>query len=243
MPSFGRKKKQAEPEPEPEPEPQPASSAFEAPPPPPHDEDTTATGAGAANTAATPSEVVVGAADFQADQPGDLGFKTGDRIVVTAKLGDWWEGHLESDPAKIGQFPSNYVVLEEEDGLGAEALRNAPQDDEDGLGAEAPPHAPHDEAFQDLVDAVTDSDLTKLDKCLNEVSDLHAVVNEPFEDGSGTTLLWLACQLGHRDIVDRLIAAGSDVDGVTFDESTREHQSCAAVSCCLLLCAKISQAF
>jgi hypothetical protein len=102
---------------------------------------------------------VVGAADFQADQPGDLGFKTGDRIVVTAKLGDWWEGHLESDPAKIGQFPSNYVVLEEEDGLGAEALRNAPQDDEDRLGAEAPPHAPHDEAFQDLVDAVTDSDL------------------------------------------------------------------------------------
>ena len=51
----------------------------------------------------------VGGCDFDADQDGDLGFKTGDRIVVTAKEGDWWEGYLESDPSKTGQFPSNYV--------------------------------------------------------------------------------------------------------------------------------------
>ena len=51
----------------------------------------------------------VGGCDFDADQDGDLGFKTGDRIVVTAKEGDWWQGYLESDPSKTGQFPSNYV--------------------------------------------------------------------------------------------------------------------------------------
>jgi ankyrin repeat protein len=84
-----------------------------------------------------------------------------------------------------------------------------------------------DEVLQDLVDAVTDCDLAKLDKCLNEATDLDAIVNVTFEDG--LTLLWLACQLGHRDVVDRLIAVGADVDGVAFGESTREHHSCATV--------------
>ena len=116
--------------------------------------------------------------------------------------------------APSDQFPSNYV-----DAVPADAARR-----DDGLEAEA---LEADRDLQDLVDAVTDCDLAKLDRCLNEANDLDAIVNEPFEDGA--TLLWLACQLGHRDVVDRLIAAGADVDGVAFGESTREHHLCAAV--------------
>ena len=63
----------------------------------------------AAGADAVTGDLVVGAADFEADQPGDLGFKIGDRIVVTARNGDWWEGHLESNPGKSGEFPSTYV--------------------------------------------------------------------------------------------------------------------------------------
>jgi hypothetical protein len=82
----------------------------------------------AADTAAI--EVVLGAADFDADQATDLGFKIGDRIVVTAKAGDWWDGYLESDASKTtGQFPSNYV-----DPL--------PADDSGGGAAAAPAAAP-----------------------------------------------------------------------------------------------------
>ena len=81
-------------------EPVPESSAAAATPPVP----ISAAGADAAT-----GDLVVGAADFEADQPGDLGFKIGDRIVVTARNGDWWEGHLESNPGKSGEFPSTYV--------------------------------------------------------------------------------------------------------------------------------------
>ena len=55
-------------------------------------------------------EVVLATDDFDADEPTDLGFKVGDRIVVTAKPGDWWNGYLESDASKTtGLIPSNYV--------------------------------------------------------------------------------------------------------------------------------------
>jgi ankyrin repeat protein len=89
-----------------------------------------------------------------------------------------------------------------------------------------------DEEVQVLVDAVTECDLDKLDGCLqrfsSEPTQLEAVVNEHF-DADGTTLLWLACQLGHEHIVERLIAAGADVNGVACGESTRK--SCAKSSC------------
>ena len=89
-----------------------------------------------------------------------------------------------------------------------------------------------DEEVQVLVDAVTECDLDKLDGCLqrfsSEPTQLEAVVNEYF-DADGTTLLWLACQLGHEHIVERLIAAGADVNGVACGESTRK--SCAKSSC------------
>lgn len=48
---------------------------------------------------------------FDADQPGDLGFKKGDVITVTKKTEkaeDWWTGTLNG---KTGIFPSNYVQM------------------------------------------------------------------------------------------------------------------------------------
>jgi len=46
--------------------------------------------------------------------------------VVTAKPGEWWEGYLESDPAKSGQFPSNYVDPAPADAVGAAATPPVP---------------------------------------------------------------------------------------------------------------------
>ena len=48
---------------------------------------------------------------FDADQPGDLGFKKGDVITIvkrTESEADWWTGRLEG---REGIFPSNYVEL------------------------------------------------------------------------------------------------------------------------------------
>ncbi|KAJ4293717.1 hypothetical protein N0V88_005225 [Collariella sp. IMI 366227] len=50
---------------------------------------------------------------FEADQPGDLGFKKGDVITVLKKTesdNDWWTGMIGT---KHGIFPSNYVKLKE----------------------------------------------------------------------------------------------------------------------------------
>ncbi|PWW80813.1 DUF500-domain-containing protein [Tuber magnatum] len=46
---------------------------------------------------------------FEADQPGDLGFKKGDVITIVKKTdskNDWWTGEING---KTGIFPSNYV--------------------------------------------------------------------------------------------------------------------------------------
>ena len=57
-----------------------------------------------------PDEVLVATRDFTEEQPGDLGLRSGDRVIVTSKAdGDWWDGYLESDPSKSGQFPSSHV--------------------------------------------------------------------------------------------------------------------------------------
>ncbi|KAI1322834.1 hypothetical protein F5Y16DRAFT_25443 [Xylariaceae sp. FL0255] len=50
---------------------------------------------------------------FEADQPGDLGFKKGDVITVLKKTdsdNDWWTGMIGT---KHGIFPSNYVKMKE----------------------------------------------------------------------------------------------------------------------------------
>ena len=48
---------------------------------------------------------------FEADQPGDLGFRKGDIITVTQKSNstdDWWTGELGG---RTGIFPANYVTM------------------------------------------------------------------------------------------------------------------------------------
>ncbi|KAK3332027.1 hypothetical protein B0T19DRAFT_92794 [Cercophora scortea] len=50
---------------------------------------------------------------FEADQPGDLGFKKGDIITVLKKTesdNDWWTGMIGT---RHGIFPSNYVKMKE----------------------------------------------------------------------------------------------------------------------------------
>ncbi|KAI1387360.1 DUF500-domain-containing protein [Hypoxylon trugodes] len=51
--------------------------------------------------------------NFEADQPGDLGFKKGEIITVVKKTdsaNDWWTGMIG---ARHGIFPSNYVKMKE----------------------------------------------------------------------------------------------------------------------------------
>lgn len=51
--------------------------------------------------------------NFEADQPGDLGFKKGDVITVVKKTdsdNDWWTGMIGT---RHGIFPSNYVKMRE----------------------------------------------------------------------------------------------------------------------------------
>lgn len=48
---------------------------------------------------------------FDADQPGDLGFKKGEIITIvkrTESEADWWTGRIGG---REGIFPSNYVEL------------------------------------------------------------------------------------------------------------------------------------
>ncbi|XP_025062994.1 SH3 domain-containing YSC84-like protein 1 isoform X5 [Alligator sinensis] len=48
---------------------------------------------------------------FEGQQPGDLKFKAGDKILVITKTDsqfDWWEGTIEG---QTGIFPANYVTL------------------------------------------------------------------------------------------------------------------------------------
>ena len=64
--------------------------------------------------AATVGDVVVAELSYDiaaGGQDGDLFFGAGDRIVITGQPDEWWEGHLENDPAKKSrQFPSNYIA-------------------------------------------------------------------------------------------------------------------------------------
>ncbi|XP_062934961.1 SH3 domain-containing YSC84-like protein 1 [Cynocephalus volans] len=48
---------------------------------------------------------------FEGQQPGDLSFQAGDRIIVISKTDsqfDWWEGTLRG---QTGIFPANYVTM------------------------------------------------------------------------------------------------------------------------------------
>lgn len=64
-----------------------------------------------AKTGALQKDQAVALFTFDADQPGDLGFKKGDIITVTKKTEkaeDWWTGTING---KTGIFPSNYVEM------------------------------------------------------------------------------------------------------------------------------------
>ena len=63
-----------------------------------------------AKTGAQPGQAVA-KFTFDADQPGDLGFKKGDVITIvkrTESETDWWTGRVGS---REGIFPSNYVEV------------------------------------------------------------------------------------------------------------------------------------
>jgi hypothetical protein len=59
---------------------------------------------------APPATVIhaVGAFDFNATDPTELSFKTGDNLIIHKKEGDWWEAELNG---KKGLVPSNYLKL------------------------------------------------------------------------------------------------------------------------------------
>ncbi|KAI8336797.1 hypothetical protein BC941DRAFT_376739 [Chlamydoabsidia padenii] len=46
--------------------------------------------------------------DFDAQQPGDLPLREGDRIEIIEKAEDWWKGRIGN---QVGIFPGNYVQL------------------------------------------------------------------------------------------------------------------------------------
>ena len=62
------------------------------------------------NTQKPVIETVIAIFDFEAQNPGDLGFKNGHKIEVLSKEGQWWTGRLDG---KEGSFPFNYVQSEE----------------------------------------------------------------------------------------------------------------------------------
>uniref|UniRef100_A0A8C8SB40 SH3 domain-containing YSC84-like protein 1 n=1 Tax=Pelusios castaneus TaxID=367368 RepID=A0A8C8SB40_9SAUR len=62
------------------------------------------------NTWSKPTEVMA-LYSFEGQQPGDLNFKAGDKIIVTTKTDsqfDWWEGSIRG---QTGIFPANYVTM------------------------------------------------------------------------------------------------------------------------------------
>ncbi|XP_075266360.1 endophilin-A2-like isoform X2 [Convolutriloba macropyga] len=49
--------------------------------------------------------------DFEAESPEELGFKEGQKIMLTSKIDDnWFEGRLDGNP-KVGRFPVSFVQV------------------------------------------------------------------------------------------------------------------------------------
>jgi hypothetical protein len=55
-------------------------------------------------------KVYIAGAAFAKEEPDDLALSVGDRVVVLASEGDWWQGYLETDDTKtVGIFPGTFV--------------------------------------------------------------------------------------------------------------------------------------
>ena len=96
----------------------------------------------AAKIAAKP-QLARAVAAFDAEQEGDLGFTAGEVIVVTDTQGDdtpgggWWTGHRQADVAKTGDFPSNFVQREDDDGQGQDKDEQQPEPEAAADGSDA----------------------------------------------------------------------------------------------------------
>eukprot|EP00834_Sanchytrium_tribonematis_P000529 NODE_10_length_61504_cov_0.956502.p1 type:complete len:1364 gc:universal NODE_10_length_61504_cov_0.956502:118-4209(+) len=58
--------------------------------------------------------------DFRGTEEGDLSFSKGDKIIVNDSTNDlsqnetsWWSGYIENIEGMFGNFPANYVILED----------------------------------------------------------------------------------------------------------------------------------
>lgn len=90
------------------------------------------------------SHVVRAKMMFVGVEAGDLSCHEGDLIIVTEAHGGvdsdthtWWEGHVQSEPSRIGEFPSglNYVEAVGQGGDQTQTEQLADDDDDDELEA------------------------------------------------------------------------------------------------------------
>ena len=58
------------------------------------------------HTDASLEEYYVTLYPFESQEPGDLGFDSGELVKVVKKEGEWWTGDIGT---RSGVFPSNYV--------------------------------------------------------------------------------------------------------------------------------------
>jgi len=50
--------------------------------------------------------------EYEASEPGDITIAVGDVVVVSDKSdADWWAGHVEGKPDKVGFFPASFVEI------------------------------------------------------------------------------------------------------------------------------------
>jgi len=173
-------------------------------------------------------------ADLEHECPGGL---TALGVATQHGSGDLIHILLEAGAATDGGNPTPLAVAAEcyeeavasSDDEAAEVwqellamLQGGAEDADEDEGAE--PLHEHDEEMQALVDAVTEADLASLEssiagaKASGGADQLDELLNEPF-DAAGTTLLWLAAQLGHDAVVSRLLQLGADVDGMGRDST------------------------
>ena len=57
--------------------------------------------------------------DYEAEDDSNITISVGDIVVIADKSdADWWEGHVEGKPDRVGFFPASFVEMLEEAGTG-----------------------------------------------------------------------------------------------------------------------------